>query len=420
MLGGVTSVRRLRALLYGAVIVYGSLFPFTGWRAAPNGLLDFLTGLPDFRVHRADALTNVLAYIPLGLFLVRDGRSRPIRAVLFAALGGAALSLTMEFLQQFLPQRVASLQDVATNAIGSLIGALVGVLTQLDVPVMTRLARWRGQAIVRGSGEEFGLLAVGLWALSQWAPFVPSLDVGELRAHLSPLRHTLLDPARFDAWRFAIYSFNVSGLAYLARTVARDRRFVLLFAACAIIVVFGKVLFAGRSLSLEAAAGTLFAGLIALPAFALGSRHCAVLSAALLLAGLAAAELRSEPSGVFYAFTWIPFRAQLENPLTGIASLLETLWPAIALSYLARFIAPSRERTRVGWLGAVALSLYVFTLEWHQQFVRGRVGDVTSVLLIAATWGFCWIAMAEMRALKTGIASTHGSYRRIPGQGDRT
>jgi hypothetical protein len=52
--------------------------------------------------------------------------------------------------------------------------------------------------------------------------------------------------------------------------------------------------------------------------------------------------------------------------------------------------------------------------------VRGRVGDVTSVLLIAATWGFCWIAMAEMRALKTGIASTHGSYRRIPGQGDRT
>ncbi|HEY3585443.1 MAG TPA: hypothetical protein VGL90_13840, partial [Casimicrobiaceae bacterium] len=64
--------------------------------------------------------------------------------------------------------------------------------------------------------------------------------------------------------------------------------------------------------------------------------------------------------------------------------------------------------------------LYVFTLEWHQQFVRGRVGDVTSVLLIAATWGFCWIAMAEMRAPKTGIASTHGSYRRIAGHGDRT
>jgi VanZ family protein len=414
------SPHRLRVPLYAALVVYGSLFPFTGWRAPDADLLDFLAHLPDLHVHRADALTNVLAYMPLGLLIVRDLRGRAMRAVVAATLAGAALSFTMEFLQQFLPERVASLEDLATNTIGCLAGALLGALTRLDLPAMATLARLRSRRLGRGHGEEFGLLAVGLWALSQWVPFVPSLDLGELRAHLAPLWHTLLAPERFDTVRFAIYALDVGGLAYLVRTLAHDARLVLAFAALAIVVVFGKVVFAGRVLSLEAATGTLAALLVALPAFAMRPTRCGEIAIGLLVGGLAAAELHTDGRGDFYPFTWIPFSSQLESPLTGIASLLETLWPAVALSYLARIATPSARRAAVAWLGGVGLMLLVFTLEWNQQFLPGRVGDITPVLLIVATWAFCWMAMGSARSgVSVSARSPSQSLSMHRQQGDR-
>jgi VanZ family protein len=106
------SARSLRVVVYAAVVFYGSLFPFVGWRATHEGLLDFLAHVPDFHVNRADSLSNVLAYVPLGLFLVRAlNRPGPLASVLLATLGGTALSFAMEFLQQFVPGRVASPQD---------------------------------------------------------------------------------------------------------------------------------------------------------------------------------------------------------------------------------------------------------------------------------------------------------------------
>jgi VanZ family protein len=404
------SPRRLRVLVYGALIVYGSLYPFVGWRSPHEPLFDFLAHVPDFRVHRTDALTNVLAYMPLGLFIVRDLRLRPFCAVLIATLAGASLSFTVESVQQFLPDRVSSLTDLATNTIGTLVGAKLGALTRLDVPATAALARWRNEWLGREQSEEIGVLAVAVWVLSQWVPFVPSLDLGELRQRLSPLWHTLLDPDRFDPARFAAYALDVGGLTYLAGTLGRDRRLVLGVAALAVVVVFGKVVFAGRVLSLEAMVGTLAGVFVAMPAVALRPRRCAIASISLILGGFAVAELRGGILGAFFPFTWIPFRSQLESPLTGIASLVVTLWPAVALSYLARFVSPLRQRMAVAWLGGLALTLFVFALEWNQQFLPGRVGDITNVLLMVVTWAFCWILMADTRSEPTNARRTGSQW----------
>jgi VanZ family protein len=390
------SARWLRVVVYAAVVFYGSLFPFMGWRATDERLLDFLAHVPDFHVNRADSLSNVLAYVPLGLFLVRAlDRRAPLASVVLATLFGTALSFAMEFLQQFVPGRVASVQDLMTNSIGSLAGALIGVLTRIDIPLTATTARWRREWLGHGRDEAIGLLALGLWVLSQWMPLVPSLDVSGLRHNLAPLWHTLLDPDSFDASRFALYALNVAGLGFLARTLGPDKRLVLAFAVLALVVVPGKVAFEGRVLSLEAIAGTLIGLMISVPALAASRSASAGVAIALIVAGFAAGELRRGVPGTRHPFTWIAFSGQLESPLSGMASLLETVWPAIALSYLSRYLTPARYAAHVGWLAGVLLMLVVFALEWNQQFVPGRYGDITPVLLIGATWALTWMAMRQ-------------------------
>ena len=85
--------------LYGALIVYASLYPFVGWRAPGVAAIDFLRlGWPRYWT-TFDLVANLLGYLPLGFLLfvalVRGGRSA-LAAALLACAGGTLLSLTME------------------------------------------------------------------------------------------------------------------------------------------------------------------------------------------------------------------------------------------------------------------------------------------------------------------------------------
>src|SRR5512146_2214047 len=90
---------RLLALAYIALLIYASLFPFSGW-TAPAKPFGFLAPAWPHHWQRVDILINVLAYVPLGLLLARWwGKPSPI---VLATLAGAALSFGVESLQQFL------------------------------------------------------------------------------------------------------------------------------------------------------------------------------------------------------------------------------------------------------------------------------------------------------------------------------
>src|SRR5258708_29260432 len=243
------------ALAYAALIAYGSLYPFTGWTAEGVKLFAFLSPQWSGHLSRADVVTNVLAYMPLGLLLTCWWRVRgsTLGAIAVPTLIAAFLSFAMEFSQQFLPARIASFSDLIANTLGAVIGtSLAGFMRQESLPwamIMRRRERW----FRPGRLVDLGLIAIGLWTLSQLTPLVPSLDLGNLRHGVSPIWQTLQHPGRFNFAQWATYEFYIAGLALLMTTSGAPgqavvRRFFA-FVAC---VLLSKIVIVSRQLSLAA------------------------------------------------------------------------------------------------------------------------------------------------------------------------
>jgi VanZ family protein len=139
------------AWIYAALIVYASLYPFTGWRVPGLPVWSFL----DFRFPwywtGFDLISNLLGYLPLGALTfgaqVRAGRPA-IRSLLVTVALGACLSLTMELLQGFLPRRVSSNLDLALNVGGAALGALLAAVG-LYGSLATALAERRRELAIR-------------------------------------------------------------------------------------------------------------------------------------------------------------------------------------------------------------------------------------------------------------------------------
>ena len=111
--------------MYVSLVVYASLYPFSQWRDQDIAPWAYLFAPFPRYWSVFDVAINVAGYLPLGALLVlltlrTSRRGAPaVRAVLLASL----LSLVMESLQSYLPQRVASREDWLLNSIGALLGA---------------------------------------------------------------------------------------------------------------------------------------------------------------------------------------------------------------------------------------------------------------------------------------------------------
>src|SRR5215475_5121078 len=81
------------ALLYGLMIVYASLEPFSGWMM-PLPDTPFFLFAPQ-RFTRFDIAINVIAYAPFGFFLALIGNRQPSTRFATAVAVGALLSFLM-------------------------------------------------------------------------------------------------------------------------------------------------------------------------------------------------------------------------------------------------------------------------------------------------------------------------------------
>ena len=211
------------AWLYAGLIVYASLYPFTGWRVPGAQPLRFLLA-PWWPWWSAfDLVSNLLGYMPLGALLfiarVRSGAAMP-QAVAAAWALATVLSLTMETLQNFLPQRVASNVDLGLNSIGALLGAAVAALIHWRGGV----ERWQVARdrwfIPRSAG---GLALLLLWPIGLLFPTSVPFGLGQVLPRLREAAAALLQgtagQALVDGWAAAPVPPRLGAAAELALLV---------------------------------------------------------------------------------------------------------------------------------------------------------------------------------------------------------
>ncbi len=195
--------------MYVALVVYASLYPFANWRDQGIVPWSFLWApLPRYW-SGFDVAINLVGYMPLGALLVllilrSSQRGAP---VLIATLCVGALSLLMESLQSYLPQRVASREDWLLNTAGAAVGALLalslaraGWLSWWDTwqrrwlapqsrGVLALLLAWPAAllfpaAVPFGMGQIWNRLAQSMDALLLWGASAPALTAAN--AALAP------------------------------------------------------------------------------------------------------------------------------------------------------------------------------------------------------------------------------------------
>ena len=150
------------ALLYAALIVFASLYPFAGWRDQELvWWAVFTQPLPPQYWTGFDVGSNIAGYLPLGFLLglgmVRSGWPRG--AVLLALGVGSALSLGMEVLQLYLPRRVPSNLDWLLNSAGAALGGALAWLLHWAGGVQ-RWADFRQRWLDSGAADTLTLGAI--------------------------------------------------------------------------------------------------------------------------------------------------------------------------------------------------------------------------------------------------------------------
>ncbi|HTS21935.1 MAG TPA: VanZ family protein [Casimicrobiaceae bacterium] len=327
------------ALLYGLMIVYASLEPFSGWMAPLPGTPYFLLAPERARFTRFDVAINLIAYAPYGFFIALIGERRSAVARVATAVGlGGILSLAMESLQMFLPTRDASVVDLASNTAGAALGSL-GALAFDRIPgLRARIRRWRHRVFLGGRSGDLGLALLGIWLLSQMNPGIP-LFAATFDPSLELARDVpgmLLQAAQS--------AFSVIGVGlFLALLLRRRHDFgaaVMLLIAVALVLkaaaatlllksaVWESWLQPGVSLGVAVGAVALLAA-IWLPRPA-RTTLCAIALLSSLLAPLLAPDLW-QVRAPLALFDW-PY-GQLLN-FNGLTHAVLIVWPLLASVYL--------------------------------------------------------------------------------------
>lgn len=184
-------LRRYLLACYVLMIIYASLSPFADWQAPTISFWQVLAA-PLHQAYTAfDALTNWLAYLPLGLLLALTLmlRYRVGHSLALATLAAFLLSASMEFMQGYLPSRASANIDLLTNTTGAFCGALVAV-SIAPQGGFARITQWRIDLMQRGAGVDFGLALVLLWMFAQINPSLPMLGNVFLAASPASLPQT--------------------------------------------------------------------------------------------------------------------------------------------------------------------------------------------------------------------------------------
>lgn len=355
---------RLAAITAGlaAIVVWGSLYPFAfydrgslaaGWR--------FLIETWPYPPDRGDVISNILLYLPLGLFGVAAARrpSFPWR-VLLVTLLGTLLSATMELTQFWDVGRAPSVADLYSNAFGTLVGSMAAGLNPRawNFPLLGKI-EWR----------PFAVLLVLFWLGSRMFPYHPAF-LGQRDAWIwKPL---LSGSVLLDLYRHAIGWLAVALLLEALFGIQKSK--VALTALVALLTILRLLI--GVAVPIEEC-GALFALLL----------WVGIVSRLRIRAGLIAALFTAyvavEALSPFHFLTnprhfeWIPFISFIEAPRDhSVRVFFEKSFNYGTMVWLA-----ARAGFSWAWATAICASI-VFGTRLAQAYLPGRSAEITDAAML--------------------------------------
>jgi len=361
---------------YAALIVYASLYPFTGWRNQGIPPWEFLwSPLPKYWTG-FDVAANVGGYVPLGFLLAlsfvrRGGQSLApagrMAAIAVATLAGGALALAMEALQTYLPSRVPSNVDFGLNAAGALLGAVVAAALEM-AGAIDRWGRFRVRWFVEDARGALVLLA--LWPFALLFPAAVPFGLGQVLERLEaalaewlldtpflewmPVRDVELQPLVPGAELICV-ALGALIPCLLGYSVIQSAARRALFAVTAIVVGVGATalsaalswgpVHAWAWLSLPVQLGLLAGMMLAAGLLPAPRRACA----ALVLAGLVLhlSLLNQAPASAYFADTLQAWEQGRFIRFNGLAQWLGWTWPYAALFYVLLRVSRADPQNRM-------------------------------------------------------------------------
>lgn len=361
---------------YAALIVYASLYPFSGWRDQGIAPWEFLwSSLPRYWTG-FDVAANMAGYVPLGFLLAlsflrrgRQLRSPPtnLAAIMVAVLTAAALSLLMEALQTYLPSRVPSNVDFGLNVGGALLGAVVAGALEL-AGAIDRWSRFRLRWFVDDARGALVLLA--LWPFALLFPAAVPLGLGQVFERVEtaladwlldtpflewlPVRDVELQPL-VPVAELVCVALGALVPCLLGYSIIRSPGRRAMFAIAAIgMGVCATALSAALSwgpshawawLSVPVSVGLLAALVLALSFLPISPRGCAALVLLALVVHLSL--LNQAPASAYFAHTLQTWEQGRFIRFNGLAQWLGWLWPFAALVYVLVRVSRSDPQNRM-------------------------------------------------------------------------
>ena len=362
---------------YVALIVYASLYPFSGWYDQGIAPWAFMTSPWPKWWTAFDIVANVLGYMPLGFlvalsFLRRSNpgfaRASNAAAVAVATLSSAVLSFLMESLQSYLPSRVPSNVDFALNTAGAFAGALVAAGLEM-AGVIGHWSRLRERWFVDDARGALVLLA--LWPFALLFPASVPFGLGQVLERLEsgladwladtpfldwlPVRDVELQPL-VPAAELVCVTLGALIPCLIGYTVMRALGPRALFAAAVIVVGLATTalsaalswgpVHAWSWLTVPVQVGVALAFLLALAFLPVPRRACAAVVLLALVLNLSL--LNQAPASAYFAHTLQAWEQGRFIRFNGLAQWLGWLWPYAALGWVLVRVSRTDAPHKIG------------------------------------------------------------------------
>ena len=381
-------------IIITVIIVYGSLFPFN-FQAHDLNWDKFSLFLQSWhdRSSWGDLLSNIALFVPFGVAGILSTRNLrfPFLTVLLVFVSGFTLAVILQFVQLYLPGRIAALNDAIWNILGLILGMSLAFVANkyiLKLRIELRVI------------PLIPLVLLGVWSAYRLVPFVPTVDFQEIKDSLKPV---FIQPEISLLGVFInTVSWMLAGhfLKYLTgvRGALDKLGFFMVSLFCLEILIVEN----------DITASNIMGALIALMVFAnLADRAkgmvtilVILLPISIILLGLAPFNLRSEID----SFNWFPFYSFFGGSMYhNILTLLQKIFLYSGLIFLFFELG-------LTWLrAALYTGLLLLLVEVSQIYFSGHTPEITDPLLAL----LLALGMVELNRLAPVSCKTRNEFCNI-------